>query len=316
MNKKTKRPAGIASEEEFSTEGKMIKIEVGDSTLVPDRSNKSLFSAWTIALIGAITFLILFPLLSSAGFQQFIRNLWYQIFPLAAGQSDPVLDAIKDGSYKNHFMRVLQFVPKGLGVTFQVTISAIVLATFIGLVAGVGQISRNRIYNKISTVYVEIIRGIPLVVQLFFIYYSLGKFLNISGMPSAILAMAICYGAYMGEIFRAGIQAIPKGQMEASLALGMTRNQALTRIILPQTIKVVLPAIGNEFIALLKDSSLVSMLALSDLMQMGKLYATRTFAYFETFLIIGLIYLVITLLLSRLVGIMEERLNRKGKSKI
>ena len=125
--------------------------------------------------------------------------------------------------------------------------------------------------------------------------------------------MAVCYGAYMGEIFRAGIQAIPKGQMEAALALGLSRGQALRRVILPQTIRIVLPPIGNEFIALLKDSSLVSILAVSDLLRRGREFASKTFTYFETYTVVALVYLVLTLFFSRLVGIMEERLKTRGR---
>jgi polar amino acid transport system permease protein len=128
-------------------------------------------------------------------------------------------------------------------------------------------------------------------------------------MLSAIIAMAVCYGAYMGEVFRAGIQSIPKGQMEAALSLGMTRSQAMGHVILPQAVKVVLPPIGNEFIALLKDSSLVSILAVSDLLRRGREYASESFAYFETYTIIALVYLIITLILSKLIGMMEERIN-------
>jgi polar amino acid transport system permease protein len=153
-----------------------------------------------------------------------------------------------------------------------------------------------------------VIRGIPLLVQLFYIYYALGPILHLKGPASAILAMSICYGAYMGEIFRAGIQSISKGQMEAALALGMSRTQALWRVILPQTVKVILPPIGNEFIALLKDSSLVSILAISDLLRRGREYASTTFNYLPAYTIVALIYLVMTLFFSRLVGIMEVRL--------
>jgi len=124
--------------------------------------------------------------------------------------------------------------------------------------------------------------------------------------------MSICYGAYMAEIFRAGIQSIPKGQMEAALALGLSRGQAMRKVILPQTIKVILPPIGNEFIALLKDSSLVSILAVADLLRRGREYASTSFRYFESYTVIALIYLVMTLFFSRLVAIMEERLRHRG----
>ncbi len=183
----------------------------------------------------------------------------------------------------------------------------------VGLIAGVGRISRITILNRIATVYVEVIRGIPLLVQLFYIYYALGRLVHVPDIFAAIIAMTVCYGAYIGEIFRAGIQSIPKGQMEAAIALGLTRGQALRRVILPQTVKVVLPPLGNEFIALLKDSSLVSILAVSDLLRRGREFAARTFDYFEVLTIVALVYLVMTLFFSRLVALMEERLRRRDR---
>jgi polar amino acid transport system permease protein len=131
-------------------------------------------------------------------------------------------------------------------------------------------------------------------------------------MTAAVIALSICFGAYMGEIVRAGIQAIPKGQMEAAIALGLSRGQSFRFVILPQTIKVILPAIGNEFISMLKDSSLVSAIALSDILRKGREYISRTFLSLETMLIVALVYLVITLVLSRLVGMLEERLHKNG----
>jgi polar amino acid transport system permease protein len=118
----------------------------------------------------------------------------------------------------------------------------------------------------------------------------------------------------MGEIFRAGIQSIPKGQMEAALALGMTRTTALRKVILPQTFRVILPPVGNEFIALLKDSSLVSILAVADLLRRGREYASQTFEYFQAYTVVALIYLVLTLFFSRLVAAMEERLSMHHRS--
>jgi polar amino acid transport system permease protein len=116
----------------------------------------------------------------------------------------------------------------------------------------------------------------------------------------------------MAEIFRAGIQALPKGQMEAALALGMSRSQALRTVILPQTVRVILPPIGNEFIALLKDSSLVSILAVSDLLRRGREFASTSFMYFESYTVVALVYLVMTLFFSRLVALMEDRLRHHG----
>ncbi|MBI9102914.1 MAG: amino acid ABC transporter permease [Spirochaetales bacterium] len=254
------------------------RIQVTDGALIPAKGDKSSLLTWRITFFGAIG-LIAF---------------------LAIFYPDP-------------YLKILKFVPDGILITFEVTILAIICATFIGLLAGLGQISRVPALNRITTIYIEVIRGIPLLVQLFYIYYALGRFFHLQGMAAAVIAMAVCYGAYMGEIFRAGIQSIPKGQMEAAIALGLTRGQALRKVILPQTIKVILPAIGNEFIALLKDSSLVSVLAISDLLRRGREFASTTFLYFEAYSLIALIYLVLTLFLSRLVGMMEERMTIDGK---
>jgi polar amino acid transport system permease protein len=253
-------------------------INVTDGTLIPIKGEEGAFSAWNISFFGAIALLVILPLVSP----------------------DP-------------YLRILSFVPDGLIATFSVTLSSIFFALILGLFAGLGRISHNKVINRIATVYVEVIRGIPLLVQLFYIYYALGPLLKLQGPPAAVLAMSICYGAYMAEIFRAGMQAVPRGQMEAAIALGMSRTVAMRRIILPQTIRIILPPIGNEFIALLKDSSLVSILAVSDLLRRGREYASTSFRYFESYTVIALIYLVMTLFFSRLVALMEERMGHRGK---
>ncbi len=255
-----------------------LNINVTDGTLIPATGDKSVLSAWNISFFGAIAAIVALPIVSP-----------------------------------KPFVAILSFVPDGLVATFTVTLVSIAFALVLGLLAGLGRIAKTRPINLIATVYVEVIRGIPLLVQLFYIYYALGPLLHLKGPASAVLAMSICYGAYMGEIFRAGIQSIHKGQMEAALALGMSRTQALWRVILPQTVKVILPPIGNEFIALLKDSSLVSILAVSDLLRRGREYASTTFYYLQAYTIVALIYLVMTLFFSRLVGIMETRLRNHGQ---
>lgn len=252
-------------------------IQMTDGVLIPNKNDNHVFNSWRI------TFFLAIILLSS----------------LVIFIPDP---------YRSIFLVVI----KGAPTTFQVTILAIIGAIVIGLFAGLGAVSKSRLVNMISGVYVEFIRGIPLLVQLIFIYYAMGRLFQIEGMSAAVAALSICFGAYMGEIVRAGIQAIPKGQMEAAIALGLSRGQAFRYIILPQTIKVVLPAIGNEFISMLKDSSLVSTIALSDILRKGREYISRTFLSLETMLIVALVYLVITLMLSRLVGMLEERLHRHG----
>lgn len=259
-------------------EVKKNKIEVTDGTLIPEEGDKPVFSAWRISFFGAIAVLILLPVISP----------------------DPYLE-------------IYGFIPDGILTTFKVTLISICLSLIIGLIVGLGRISRVNIINRVATVYVEVIRGIPLLVQLFYIYFALGSFFQLSSIVSAVAAMSICYGAYMGEIFRAGIQSIPRGQMEASLAIGMSRRQAMRYVILPQTFKMILPPIGNEFIAMLKDSSLVSILAVSDLLRRGREYAATSFTYFESYTVVAIMYLILTLFFSKLVGIMESRLDRRSK---
>lgn len=253
---------------------KKTVIDVGDGPAIPKKEDAGLFTAWRVSFIGAIVIII----------------------ALVTLKPDP-------------YLKILKFIPDGVVVTFQVTVEAIILALIIGLFTGLGRISKNKILNGIASVYVEVIRGIPLLVQLFYIYFALGRIVNLPAMVSAVIAMAVCYGAYMGEIFRAGIESIPKGQMEAARSLGMTSSQAMYHVILPQAFKTILPPIGNEFVALLKDSSLVSILAVSDLLRRGREFAAESFTYFETYTMVALMYLIITLFLSKLVSIMEERIS-------
>ena len=180
------------------------------------------------------------------------------------------------------YREIVLFIGDGLMVTFQITIISMTLALLLGLLAGLGRTARMPVLNILASFYVEVIRGIPLLAQLFWIYYAFSRFIRLGPNVSAVLGLTVCYGAYIGETFRAGIQSIPKGQMEAARALGLSRAQAMRYIIIPQAIRVVLPPVGNEFIAMLKDSSLVSVLAISDMLRRGREYASRTFAYFES----------------------------------
>jgi polar amino acid transport system permease protein len=254
-------------------EPKKVLIDIGDGAAIPSKEDVGLFTAWRVAFFGSIALTIF----------------------LVVFKPDPYLEIIK-------------FVPDGILVTFEVTVMSILLALVIGLFTGLGRIAKNPIINGIASLYVEVIRGIPLLAQLFYIYFALGRFIQMPPLPSAVLAMAVCYGAYMGEIFRAGIQSIPKGQTEAARSLGMSTTQSMFHVILPQAIKTILPPVGNEFVALLKDSSLVSILAVADLLRRGREYASQTFAYFETYTMVALVYLMITLFFSKLISIMEEKI--------
>ncbi len=171
----------------------------------------------------------------------------------------------------------------------------------------------------ISTLYVEVIRGLPMLVIVLYMGFAItpairdasrGSFIgeiNLRGIPSAIIGLSIGYGAYLAEVFRGGIESIHKGQMEAARSLGMSYFQAMRYVILPQAIRVVLPPLGNDFIAMLKDSSLISVIALPELLQRGRLWISRTFRAFEGYNSVALIYLVMTMLLSLLVRVIERR---------
>jgi polar amino acid transport system permease protein len=228
------------------------------------------------------------------------------------------------------YKRIFVFLQDGVRVTIGITVVSFVFIVVVGLIGGLGRISKNPLVKGIASVYVEIIRGIPMLVQLMFIYYASpivirGIGLRLAGVwpalsarlvairinpfGAAVLGLTICYGAYMSEIFRAGIESIPKGQMEAARSLGMSYFQAMRQVILPQAVRVILPPVGNEFVALLKDSSLVSVVAVTDLTRRGREFMASTFMALETWLMVALVYLVMTLFLSRVVAHFEERSN-------
>jgi polar amino acid transport system permease protein len=220
------------------------------------------------------------------------------------------------------FGNILRFVRDGIRITATVTISAFLIVLVLGLFGGLGRISKNPFIRFPASLYIEVVRGIPLLVQLIWWYFAfpvliqqIGEWLNIAALTEfranpvvmAILGLAICYGAYMSEIYRAGIQSIPKGQMEASRSLGMSYFQSMRHIILPQAIRVILPPVGNEAIALLKDSSLVSVVAVADLTRRGREFMAVNFNPIEVWTMVALLYLIMTLLLARLVSWIEKR---------
>ena len=209
-------------------------------------------------------------------------------------------------------------VSAGLGITIRVTLFAYALAIVIGLFVGLARVSSNKIVLNIASFYVEIVRGVPILVLLMYVAFVAVPFIaELLGIRTrdfpnevrVIFALAFAYGAFESEVFRAGIQSIEKGQMEAARALGMSYFQAMRYIIVPQAVRRVLPALGNDFIAMLKDSSLVSVLGVEDITQKAKLYAASTFLFFQTYSILAFIYLTMTILLSRGVRWLETRLS-------
>lgn len=204
---------------------------------------------------------------------------------------------------------------KGTQITLELTAGAVAIGIVIGLVMALMRLSDNKIFKAIAISYIDFFRGTPLLVQIFIVYFGFPQIFGFTSPDNyqyvaATLAMGLNSGAYIAEIFRAGIQSIDRGQSEAARSLGMTQGQALRYIILPQAIKRVIPPLGNEFIALLKDSSLVALIALEDLMYSGKIIVGRTFQPFPIYIEVALIYLVMTLVLSRLVSYAERRLGK------
>jgi polar amino acid transport system permease protein len=227
------------------------------------------------------------------------------------------------------FQQILLFLADGILVTLKITIVSFVFILFVGMLGGLGRVSNNRIIKGIASLYVEVVRGIPVLVWLLWIWFALPQLLQSLGrtvssfapqvgqylsniklepFTAAIVGFTFAYGAYMTEVFRAGIQSIPKGQMEAARSLGMNYLQAMRYIILPQAVRVILPPVSNEFVTLLKDSSLVSILAVSDLTRRGREYVARTFLSFDTFTMVALIYLILTLFFTRVSTAVERRM--------
>ena len=201
----------------------------------------------------------------------------------------------------------------GAGITIQITAISVGLGLIIGMFVGIARICNVKVLRALATVYIDFLRGTPLLVQIFLIYFALPIVVGqrVDPFIAAITACGINSGAYIAEIFRAGIQAIDEGQMEAGRSLGMSWVQTMRYIIVPQAFKNVIPPLGNEFIALLKDSSLVSVIGFEELTRRGQLIIARTYGSLEIWITVALIYLVMTLTISRLVSYMEKRLATK-----
>lgn len=213
--------------------------------------------------------------------------------------------------------QLLAFVGEGISLTLYITVVSFLLSLLIGLIVGVGRVSKNTAFRNLAIFYVEFIRGVPMLVLIFTIAYVLVPALTealgmeIRAIPNStrgIVALSIIYGAFMAEIFRAGIESIPKGQTEAARSLGMTAFQSMRHIILPQAIRNVLPALGNDFIATLKDSSLLSVLAVREMTQMSRLHVGTSFRFREAYLVLTFLYLTMTLALSLLLRWYESRI--------
>ena len=240
---------------------------------------------------------------------------------------------VSDANYTKIFLALVQ----GVSISIYVSVIAFSFALFFGFLFALGKLSNYPILKHCSQFYIEIIRGVPMLVLIYYIAFvgapELVNFFNWIANPlikvgllsewnirnlnftwRAILALAIGYSAFIAEIFRAGIESVVTGQSEACYSLGLTRWQAMRLVILPQAIRNVLPPLGNDFVAIIKDSALVSALGVQDITQLGKLYSASTFLFFETYNIVAFLYLVMTISLSLLVRLLERHLKRYKKT--
>lgn len=225
----------------------------------------------------------------------------------------------------------------GIATTLYVTAVAFILASLLGLIVAMARTSRFRVLREVATFYVEMVRGIPLLVVLFYVAFVgapamvdaanwlLAPFVNLEWMPKvtvrnfdftwrAIVALTVCYSAFLAEIFRAGIEAVDRGQHEAAYSLGLSRWNTFRFITFPQAFRTILPPYGNDFVSMIKDSALVSALGVQDITQLGKVYSSSTFKFFETYNIVAFLYLTMTITLSLLVRLVEHRLKRNDRS--
>ncbi|CAM3610821.1 amino acid ABC transporter permease [Brevibacillus invocatus] len=195
----------------------------------------------------------------------------------------------------------------GLIVTLQISACALLVSIPIGIILGLCRISRNRIVSFIAVCYVEFVRGVPLLVLLFWIYFVLGKFLKMGPFLSGVVGLGLFSAAFIAEIVRAGIQAVPRGQMEAARSSGMSYIQAMRFIILPQAFRKVVPPMASQFITLIKDSSLVSVISVVDLTLIAKNVVATSFRALEVWTFVAIMYFVVTFFLSQLINLIERR---------
>ena len=200
----------------------------------------------------------------------------------------------------------------GVWVTVKLSLVAGIFAILLGTLAGLARLSPNPALRNLAVTYVELIRGTPLLVQIFIVYFFIGTVLNLDRFTAGVAALAVFTGAYVAEIVRAGISSIHKGQMEAGRSLGMTAAQTMRYVILPQAFKRVLPPLAGQFINLIKDSSLVSVISITDLTKAGREVVSSTFSPFEVWFTVALLYLVLTGTLSFLVRRLEVKYARSN----
>lgn len=210
---------------------------------------------------------------------------------------------------ENLYKILIKYFPlfmEGMGVTLLLSLITVVFGTILGTILALMRLSKSKILNIISEVYTEIVRGIPLLLQLWVIYLLFSS--TLGKVVAVCLALLLNSAAYVAEIIRSGIQAVDKGQVEASRSLGINANKTMVKIVLPQAIKNILPALGNEFVTVIKETSLSSVFYIGDLMTAKTIITTQTYLAIEPYIIIGIIYFTLTYSLSKIIGKFEKRL--------
>ena len=207
---------------------------------------------------------------------------------------------------------------RAMGQTLLLALCGLFFACIIGLVFGMMSVLKSKVCRAIAQIFVDIVRGVPMIVLAFFVFFGvpyffknvLGNNITLSALTAGTICLALNCGAYMAEIIRAGIQSVDKGQMEAARSLGLTYWKSMRKVVLPQAIRTMIPSIINQFIITLKDTSILSVIGFPDLVNSAKNVVAITFKSFETWLIVGIMYLIIITALSKLAKVLERRLNR------
>lgn len=252
------------------------------------------------------------------------RDPWWRGFPWWAILLGLILTGFAYFTIaKEDYNEAFQFIRPGLWITVRTTLIGFALAVGIGLVAGLARISRNVVASNIARTYIEFIRGVPTLPLLFFMaFVIMPDFFNLIGQSNqavptewrGVIVLALVYGGFIAEIIRGGVQSIPLGQMEAGRTVGLSYGQTMRHIILPQAMRSVLPPLGNDFIAMLKDTSLLSLLAVRELTQNAKLWTNASFQPRETYIVLTFIYLVLVTVLSFALARFERYMTRNQRN--
>jgi len=276
--------------------------------VIGEPKESGFFGRFAVSFVLAILFVLNLFAISFFKLKAQIAIVWIELFLLFlafAYSFDLKMSFIQS--------RIWLMISRGLFTTIYISAVSILIATVIAIIGAIAKLSNNGFAYAISSFYTSLFRGLPLLLQLFLIYKGLPQLgFMVDAVPAAIIALSLCYGAYMTEIFRAGIQSIPRGQWEASRALGFKFGLMMQKIILPQAVPIIIPPTGNQFIAMLKDSSLASILGVWELMYLAKTLGQRDFRHMEMLLTAAMIYWALTIVLEVIQARIEEKYKQKN----